>query len=113
MTKDKEVDAYIANAAAEHKEILTTLRALIEKSVPNATEHFKWSQPVYETKKGFCYLKSTKKHVNLGFMNFGKIDDPENLLEGTGKSMRHIKIRSMEDIREEVFGEMLRQGAEF
>ncbi len=113
MTKNTDVNSYIENAPEEQKEILLQLRRLIEKSLPSVTEHFKWSQPVYETEKGFCYLKSTKKHVNLGFMNAEKIDDPENILEGTGKSMRHIKIKKLDDIKEQVFMEMLKQAGTF
>lgn len=113
MTKNKEVTAFIDEAIEEQKEILLLLRNLIEKTVPNAMEQFKWSRPVYETEKGFCYLATTKKHVTLGFYDAEKVDDPKKLLEGTGKKMRHIKIRKMEDVQSDVFAKMIEQAAKF
>jgi hypothetical protein len=40
----------------------------------------------------FCYLWSTKAYATLGFQKGAALDDPEGLLEGTGKDMRHIKF---------------------
>jgi len=47
----------------------------------------------------FCYIAPFKKHVNLGFMYGADLPDPEGLLEGVGKPMRHIKIRSLDDLK--------------
>jgi len=113
MKKIKEVNDYITKAPAEQTEILEKLRDLILETVPESEELFKWGQPVYATQKNFAYLKSTKKHVNLGFFNFDKIDDTQNLLEGKGKSMRHIKIRNLDNFDLGTFKEMIKQSAEF
>ena len=32
-------------------------------------------------------------HVNIGFFHGASLSDPAGLLEGTGKSMRHVKIK--------------------
>ena len=37
------------------------------------------------------------------------IVDPEGLLEGTGKGMRHIKVRGPRDIRRDAFKALVRQ----
>ncbi|MFN3918642.1 MAG: DUF1801 domain-containing protein, partial [Flavobacteriales bacterium] len=42
------------------------------------------------------YIAPHKNWVNLGFFSGTDLYDPENLLEGTGKKMRHIKIKSIE-----------------
>jgi hypothetical protein len=34
-------------------------------------------------------------YVRYGFMYGGYLDDPHRLLEGTGKRMRHVKVRSL------------------
>lgn len=47
----------------------------------------------------YCYITAQKKHVNLGFYYGAELPDPENLLEGTGQLMRHIKLRSIEDVQ--------------
>jgi hypothetical protein len=41
----------------------------------------------------FGYVNAFKVHVNVGFFRGAEIADPEGLLEGTGKFMRHVKLR--------------------
>lgn len=41
----------------------------------------------------FGYVNAFTAHVNVGFFNGAMLDDPAGLLEGTGKRMRHAKVR--------------------
>jgi len=41
----------------------------------------------------FAYVNVFSAHVNVGFFAGASIADPEGLLEGTGKFMRHVKLR--------------------
>jgi hypothetical protein len=41
----------------------------------------------------FGYVNSFKNHVNVGFFNGAALDDPMRLLEGSGKRMRHVKLK--------------------
>ncbi|MGE0388226.1 MAG: DUF1801 domain-containing protein [Gammaproteobacteria bacterium] len=41
----------------------------------------------------FAYVGVFKAHVNVGFFHGAALDDPAGLLQGTGKYMRHVKIR--------------------
>ena len=41
----------------------------------------------------FAYVNAFKAHVNVGFFRGAELDDPNGLLEGTGKFMRHVKLR--------------------
>jgi hypothetical protein len=41
----------------------------------------------------FCYVNAFRAHVNVGFFCGAEIADPNSLLEGTGKFMRHVKLR--------------------
>lgn len=41
----------------------------------------------------FAYVNAFTSHVNLGFFYGADLSDPTELLEGTGKHMRHIKLR--------------------
>ena len=47
---------------------------------------------------GYTYILPHKRWVNLGFYQGVDLADPEGLLEGTGAKMRHVKIRSMDDV---------------
>ena len=46
----------------------------------------------------FAYVNAFTAHVNVGFFRGAEIADPERLLEGTGKFMRHVKLRPARDI---------------
>ena len=46
----------------------------------------------------FGYVNAFKAHVNVGFFRGAEIADPEGLLEGTGKFMRHVKLRPECDV---------------
>lgn len=42
---------------------------------------------------GLAYVNVFKKHVGVGFFQGASLPDPAGLLEGTGKYMRHVKLR--------------------
>lgn len=46
----------------------------------------------------FGYVNAFKAHVNVGFFRGAELDDPDNLLNGNGKFMRHVKLRPDFDI---------------
>ncbi len=46
----------------------------------------------------FAYVNAFKAHVNVGFFRGAEIADPERLLEGSGRYMRHAKLRPSKDI---------------
>ena len=43
-----------------------------------------------------CYLQPQRGRVNLGFWHGTSVPDPEGLLEGTGKALRHVKVHDLE-----------------
>lgn len=43
---------------------------------------------------GYAYIMPLREYVNLGFYMGASLPDPFTLLEGTGKALRHIKIRT-------------------
>ena len=46
----------------------------------------------------FAYVNAFKAHVNVGFFRGAEIVDPAGLLEGTGRFMRHVKVRPASDV---------------
>ena len=46
----------------------------------------------------FGYVNAFTAHVNVGFFHGAEIVDPAGLLEGTGKYMRHVKVRPESDV---------------
>jgi hypothetical protein len=48
----------------------------------------------------FAYVNAFKAHVNVGFFRGAEIADPDHLLQGTGKFMRHVKLRPASDVND-------------
>lgn len=48
----------------------------------------------------FGYVNAFNAHVNVGFLQGAALDDPAGLLEGSGKRMRHVKLRWGERVDE-------------
>ena len=46
----------------------------------------------------FGYVNAFKAHVNVGFFRGAEIADPNGLLEGSGKFMRHVKLSPERDV---------------
>ncbi len=46
----------------------------------------------------FAYVNAFTAHVNVGFFRGAELADPAQLLEGTGKYMRHVKLRPESDV---------------
>ncbi len=49
------------------------------------------------TEAAFAYVNAFTAHVNVGFFRGAELADPAQLLEGTGKYMRHVKLRPESD----------------
>lgn len=41
----------------------------------------------------FAYVGVFRAHVNVGFFHGAALPDPTGLLQGTGKYMRHVKVK--------------------
>jgi len=48
-------------------------------------------------KEGYAYIMPYKNWVNLGFYRGAVLADPAGIMEGTGKKLRHVKVRSVEN----------------
>ncbi len=46
----------------------------------------------------FAYVAAFSAHANIGFFHGAELKDPSGLLQGTGKTMRHVKLRWGESI---------------
>jgi hypothetical protein len=47
---------------------------------------------------GLFVVNPVRHGVNLNVIGASPTDDPDGLFEGTGKTMRHVKIRTLADI---------------
>jgi hypothetical protein len=91
---ERKVIAYVQRRNPAMMEIVAALRVLIRKTVPKSRELLNpWGLPTYEWRGAIGYIMVGKKHVTFGFARGAEVPDPGKLLEGTGKNLRHVKIR--------------------
>ena len=57
----------------------------------------------------FAYVNVFKNHVNVGFYLGAFLKDPESLLEGSGKRMRHIKLTPNTTINKKAVRQLIKQ----
>jgi len=55
----------------------------------------------------FGYVNAFSAHVNVGFFYGVALEDPSGLLEGTGKRMRHVKLRYGRPVCENALEELI------
>jgi len=48
---------------------------------------------------GVFHVAVYSKHVNLGFNDGATLDDPKRILQGAGSRIRHITIKTLEDLK--------------
>jgi hypothetical protein len=86
-------------------DLALALREVILEEAPDASESIYqvytvaiWFGFSGKMKDMFCYIATNAGHVNLGFPRGTSLPDPNRVLEGEGKTMRHIKFRSQLDV---------------
>jgi hypothetical protein len=55
----------------------------------------------------FGYVNAFKAHASVGFFHGAMLADPAGLLEGTGKRMRHVKLRRGKVVDEGALGDLI------
>ena len=107
MDDVKTVEEYVESLEDWRGEVVTGLRDLILEVDPEVEESIKWSRPVYEDNGSLAYIMAHENHVNLGFTRGVELTDETGVLEGTGKQMRHVKLRDADDVRPDVLRELI------
>ena len=103
---EKQVNEYIEKQKSPQKEILQKVREIFLKTLPICEEKKAWEVIAFEG--GRFYIAAMKNRVHIGFEINGLSKDEIGLFEGSGKTMRHIKIHSLEEINEEKLVKLIR-----
>jgi hypothetical protein len=96
-----KIQQFLAALPDHKREIAFQVRDIILSFSPKVAEAIKWRQLTFisgKTDLAFIYTYAGVDYMNLGFMKATSLNDPKKLFEGTGKGMRHIKIRTIKDI---------------
>jgi hypothetical protein len=66
----------------------------------------------HRMKEAFCHVAAYRDHVNLGFNRGAGLADPDGLLAGTGKHIRHIRIGAIADLQRPSVRRLVRAAAQ-
>lgn len=104
-----------AEATPEVRRIGDRLRRLVREIAPGAREtvYLGWRIALYKPAQGgreFCGIQPATGHCNFYLSDGAYLKDPDGLLEGTGKAIRHVSVRAGEEIPLEGITELVRQG---
>ena len=106
------IDLYVDTKPAGLRDVAEQLRKLMKKTVKSAKESVNsWKIPTYESNGPMCFFMVGKYHVTFGFLRGTSLPDPAGLLEGTGKKVRHVKLRTAEDVKEPALRKLLQAAA--
>ena len=109
-------DTWLDEQPATQRQLIRDIRDAIIASGHNFTEGIKWGTPGYWlpeiSRRNIVYIVPHTNYVRLGFFNGATMPDPENLLEGTGKKLRHIKVYEVNTDNREALTKYVRASAE-
>lgn len=110
----------LTQSSPEIKEIAAELRQLVADVLPGVTEVVWEKQRIAgygigpkKMSEQFCYIAPMKNHVNFGFYYGADLYDPAHRLEGIGKNLRHVKIRSVTEVKHSELRELLNQASKY
>ena len=88
----------IGQIDAQRLRLVSALREQVLALAPEAVEEVKYGGLHYSAPVPCCGIFSYAQHVSLEFSHGAELADPHQVLEGSGKFRRHIKLRSAEEI---------------
>ena len=106
--RDPAVDAWLAEDPVELQSIARTWFHQMRQCGDDVLELMHDGCPVACVEDApFAYVDSFTSHVNVGFFYGAVLDDPAGLLEGSGKRMRHVKLRPGRELDAAALGDLI------
>ena len=105
---------YVKDESPALRTVVAGLKKVVKELVPGTKETVNaWGVPTFVAQNPFAFYMVAKKHVTFGFPFATSLPDPEGLLEGTGKNMRHVKLRTSEDLDKKGLPELIVAASRF
>lgn len=102
--------AWRGDQSAANQRLIDALARLVKKSAPEFEPIVKWGQGCW-TLDGSprVYIHAEPDHVQFGFYSGASLEDPEGLLVGSGKHVRHVKVSTTRGIPRQALVDLLEQ----
>ena len=108
VRRDPSVEAWLARQPGELGAIARTWFSRVRASGLDVLEMMHDGCPVACVKDvPFAYVNVFKAHVNVGFFLGAELPDPPGMLEGSGKRMRHVKLKPGAEVDSKALGTLI------
>lgn len=108
VARDPAIDAWLTDQTAELGDIARHWFDALRDCGDDVRELMHDGCPVACVEDApFGYVNAFNAHVNVGFFHGADLPDPDRLLEGTGKRMRHVKLRPGVAINSTALGRLI------
>jgi hypothetical protein len=108
VRRDPEVDAWFSRPDDELRRMAEPWFQLMRDCGPDVRELLHDGHPTACVEHAaFGYVNAFRDHVNVGFFHGASLDDPAGLLEGSGKRMRHVKLRWGQPVNQAALGTLI------
>src|SRR6516225_11825576 len=105
------INAYVKKAG-KFEGVAKAVRALVKKTLKGGEEYVNpWKIPSFDSNGPLCCFMVGKEHVTFAFLRGAALPDPQKLLEGTGKGVRHVKLRSVAEVKRLGMKRLIREAA--
>ena len=107
------IDELLATCTPGVRRLAQAARKRVLAVVPGATEKLRpgWGLIGYNAPAYFAYVLLMRDHVRIGFEWGVSLPDPEGLLEGSGRQVRHVTIRRPTELRSRALADLLGRAA--
>ena len=92
--------------------VTAAAKAAVRENAPGLWAEKHWGLPWYVGKDLVLRMDPFTHHVGVEFWRGSTVADPDHLLEGTGKNLRHAKIHTAAAARSPEFARLLRAAVE-
>jgi hypothetical protein len=89
--------------------VAVALRDLVRDAAPGAQETVKWGYPTWVARRNIYSLNPGTGYVRLQLFRGAELTDPAGILEGTGKNMRHVKVRDAQAMPSQAIAALVRE----
>lgn len=99
----------LRGAKVSTDEIADRVLNLIRTQAPKLQVENHWGHPWFVGTDMVFAVGAFARHVSVEFWRGSTVPDPDHLLEGTGKNLRHVKVRSIEEVTSPRFVRLLQR----
>jgi hypothetical protein len=108
VQRDPAIDQWLNNPPGELRSIAQHWFGVVRACGDDVRELLHDGCPVACVEDApFAYVNVFKAHVNVGFFHGAELQDPSELLQGSGKRMRHVKIKPPAEIDSHALDELI------